>query len=466
MARTLPVCALVSLLLALSWLWAPVSAADSPPNRTVIRLTVQPMAAPTPALKYHLLPELTEMNPGNPALGYLKCFAEQNLFFFSKESVDKREKWLTMPLEDLPLEEVRHYGGKVLRRADEAARLDTLDWQILEPIKREGVNLVLPEIQQLRTLGAALKVRFRAEVAERRFDDALTTAKTLFALSRHMGEHPTPITNLVGMSVANLAVGPIEEMIRQPGCPNLYWALTELPAPLIDLRKGLQGERLMLDVELRVLDSSAPMSEEQIRNAIDRIRILLTMSEAPPDRRNPDIWLQDRVKDPGEVDRARKRLVESGVPEERVKAFPALQVILLDARRDFLVRRDEVMKWMSLPYRLGEPALSAASAREMRASLLMPVLRALVWVRGAHVRLDQRIALLRTVEALRLHAAETGKLPGSLAEIKVPVPDDPISGKPFVYKVEGGKAVLSGTPPRGDEMNAAYNMVYEVTLRK
>ncbi len=33
---------------------------------TLIRLDVTPAPAPVPALRYQLLPELAEMNPGNP----------------------------------------------------------------------------------------------------------------------------------------------------------------------------------------------------------------------------------------------------------------------------------------------------------------------------------------------------------------------------------------------------------------
>ena len=52
--------------------------------------------------------------------------------------------------------------------------------------------------------------------------------------------------------------------------------------------------------------------------------------------------------------------------------------------------------------------------------------------------MEQRIALLRHVEALRLHAAEhDGKLPVSLSEVAVPLPDDPVIGKPFRYEVAG-----------------------------
>ena len=84
----------------------------------------------------------------------------------------------------------------------------------------------------------------RAEVALGRFDDALRTAKTMFAMSRHLGEHPTFIGNLVGIAIANTAIGPLEEMLEQPGCPNLYWALTNLPNPLVSLDKGMEGERV------------------------------------------------------------------------------------------------------------------------------------------------------------------------------------------------------------------------------
>ena len=73
-------------------------------------------------------------------------------------------------------------------------------------------------------------------------------------------------------------------------------------------------------------------------------------------------------------------------------------------------------------------------------------------VRRAQARLDQRIALLRHVEALRLYAAEhDGALPANLSEISVPLPDDPFTGKPFRYEVTGDTAHLRGTPPPGAE---------------
>ena len=61
------------------------------------------MPAPKPALKYQLLPELRELNPGNAAQNYLKCFMEQRHFFFGKEAVAERARYQTMPLAELPV---------------------------------------------------------------------------------------------------------------------------------------------------------------------------------------------------------------------------------------------------------------------------------------------------------------------------------------------------------------------------
>src|SRR6516162_4903757 len=101
-------------------------------GETVVRLEVRPMPAPIPALKYQLLPEVRELNAGNPAQWYLRCFQEQRNFFFSKEAVAERARYLAIPLAELPADKLRQYGRGALTQADWAARLDALDWQVLD----------------------------------------------------------------------------------------------------------------------------------------------------------------------------------------------------------------------------------------------------------------------------------------------------------------------------------------------
>jgi hypothetical protein len=73
-------------------------------------------------------------------------------------------------------------------------------------------------------------------------------------------------------------------------------------------------------------------------------------------------------------------------------------------------------------------------------------------------RADQQLALVQTVEAIRMHgAAHGGRLPASLDELALPAPLDPATGKPLDYRLSGDHAVLSGreTP----------DICYQIVLR-
>jgi hypothetical protein len=98
------------------------------------------------------------------------------------------------------------------------------------------------------------------------------------------------------------------------------------------------------------------------------------------------------------------------------------------------------------------------------ADLLQPIALSACRARGG---VDQRIALLRHVEALRLYAAEhDGTLPVKLCDVLVPLPVDPFTGEPFRYELTGDTAHLRGTPPAGFEKDPGFNIHYEVTLQR
>jgi hypothetical protein len=404
----------------------------------VIRLNVAPMNAPKPALRYLLLPELKEMTPGNPIPNYLKCFLDQD--FSADQEV---------------------LGPAALRQADRAARMDTPDWSILPKLRTDGIGLLLPDLQKLRDLARGLEGRFRDEAALRQFDDAVYTARTMFAMSRHLGEHPTLVGNLVGISVASTAIAPLEEMLERPGCPNLYWALTNLPTPLVPLDRGMEGERVLIRAELHSragLDDVAPMTPEQVKKLGTYIDRLCDKGV------NTRAWLDERTGDEAYLAAARARVVESGIPEDRVARFPPDQVILLDEEREYVARRDEIMKVVKLP---AWEALAAGPGPKKGPSLFSCLLPGVDGVQRAQGRLEQRIALLRHVEALRAYAAgHDGAWPAALGDVGLPLPADPFTGKPFRYSVEGATAHLRGSPPKGAEKAAVYNVRYEITIRK
>jgi hypothetical protein len=314
----------------------------------------------------------------------------------------------------------------------------------------------------------ALKVRFRAEVALSGFDDAIRTAKTMFAMSRHMGEHPTLVGNEVGITIASLAIGSLEEMIEQPECPNLYWALTNLPNRLVPLDNGMGGERALTLSEFRGLDDSAPMNADQLTRFIAHTDLLLGAGKPPkPGESRVRAWLDERAKDDSKVSSARQRLVEFGLPEERLSRFPADQVILLDEKREYDVRIEDIMKIINLPAWQAEPLANQNKLTREPALFADALVPGVYETRPAQARLDQRIALLRHVEALRLYAAEhKGSLPAKLSDFSVPLPDDPFTGKPFRYELIGGTAQLRGSPPESEKNNPNYNLHFEVTLRQ
>jgi hypothetical protein len=426
----------------------------------MVSLTVHAMPAPKPALRYQLLPQVEELTPGNPAQFYLRCFMEQRNFFFSKEGTTERTRYLAMPLAQLPAEQLRHYGGSALTQADWGARLDTPDWEALHRVQNDGIDMLLPELGPLHILGTALRVRFRGQVAGRHFNEAIYTAKTMFALARHLGDHPTETANLLGLSIADLTLDSLEEMIQQPGSPNLYWALTQLPSPLVDLRKGLQGDRALVAVDFRTLRDDAPLTEEQLENLVSQLSGVMGFARAqaglPP--QNLRARLETLVKDSKRVEAARTRIMNALVQKEdlgkfppleivmimeRVEKFPPLQVVLLDEKYEHDRQRDERMKLLPLaPWQI-EALHAKETGAHSTTGLFAELLPNIVADRKTQARVEQRIGMLRCIEALRMYAAKhNGRLPATVDQVDLPLPIDPFTGKPVACKIERGTATI------------------------
>lgn len=415
---------------------------SAPPAEPVARVGVTPAAAPKPALKYQLLPEVRELKAGNASQWYLRCFMEQRQFFFNKDVVAERARQRTMPLKNLPAEQLRNYGGHATSQADYGARLDTCDWQALDRVLTEGAELRLPELGPFHELAVALQVRFRGEIARGDFDDAIRTAKTMLQFARHLGEYPTTAGSRLGQQVAEMALESLTEMVQQPNCPNLYWALTDLPAPLVDLRKGAQGDRVIADTELRALRADAPLPDADVEELVSRVsgRAGFAREQAAKPPRNIRAELTARAKDAEAVRAARKRLTDAGIA--KADGFSAMHVILLDEKREFEDLRDEELKQLGL--KLWEIDLKGEKLKAE--GLFADLLPGTGEARRAQGRLEQRVALLRAVEAIRMSAAaNAGKLPAKLSDAGVPLPVDPFTGKPFGYELKDGVAALSAS---------------------
>ncbi len=455
-------------------------------DKVIIPLMLSPAPLPKPLSRYYLYPEYGDQQPGERVSGFMKCFMEQ-AFFFNGDNDLKRNKWLEMSLAELPAN-VRELAGihdgiayspkyaKLMVYMDQAARYTRVEWNEWFNVRNDGINTLLPEVQKMRTLAVVLKLRMRGEIKNGEFDRAIQTAKTMFGLAQALEQHPSVIGNLVGIAIAQITVNGLEEMVQQPGCPNLFWSFVDLPSPVLSIRRGLEGERVFLFAQLKdFMVADRAFSQLELDRYLKYMDEILSASGGSEDGALSKVIQQPRVRfamfalDEKRVAAARERLTVYGkLKPDAVKTFSPLQVVITDDLLQFEIIRDDMMKGLNLRTAAErEKFMDEKLLRSMRSELVLApiLLPALSRASAATARLDQRIAYLRIVEALRLHALSNGgKLPATLAEIQLPIPLDPISGKVFEYSVKEGVATLHGeTPLRG---NPQMNRYYEIRLRK
>lgn len=458
-----------------------------PINGTVtIHMTLSPAAVPEPVSPWYLEPEYRDMRPGNRVLGLVKSFMEQDAFFAAKPEM-QRQKWLDSRLVDLPLD-VRtqasvhdglaydHKHATMLVRIDQAARYTQVDWDEWFDLRTDGIYYLLPEVQKIRQLGNVVRLRMRGEVKAGEFHRAVESAKTLFGIARALEQHPTLIGFLVGVAIGSMAAQTLEEMVQQPGCPNLFWSFADLPSPTFSPRQGVAGERVFLIAQFAdLLKADRPWSEDELNRQVKVIADFSAMENSSNSvaqfLSRPNVRYTLFASDPKRVEEGRRKIVDRGARADVVAMFPPLQVVLLNDLYRFEVLRDELMKWMNLPYAVAVPGpdqmdtvlkREKSSGESVLALLLLPALHK---VKQAEARIDQRFALLRVIEAIRLYAhSHGGKLPASLVDIPLPLPTDPVTGKPFEYAIHGDTATLHGGNPTPG--NPRPSRVYEICIRK
>jgi hypothetical protein len=452
-------------------------AAAQEPKIPVRKLTVSPAAAPVPALRYKLLPDLRDRTPGNAALLYYRAFAPDWMSFYQRERAtlaDKLNAAVSAPLAEMKKADVEWVrNSPMLQEVDRASRRAYCDWELTPRVREDGISFLLPDMQSLRLFGMMLAVRGRLELADGQFDKAAYTFQTGLQMGRYAGHGPTLIQGLVGVAITTMTLNQVEEWVGVSGSPNLYWALTELPQPFVDLRMGFQGEKLMLENllpgfrEALANGHMRPMPLDQLRDMVAKLGQLLT--DVPP--APTVVFVAIVAKNYGP---AKEYLKGRGWPAAEVEALPAVQVVLLHEAATYDRLYDEMLKWQGQPYAIARTGLERADrelkdevARTSRQSLASLLLPAVSHVFIAQARTDRNINLLRAVEAIRMYAAVHSKLPEKLADVtEVPVPTNPFTGQPFDYRLDGDKAILTAPPPAGEPPHEGNSRRYEIKLAK
>jgi hypothetical protein len=270
----------------------------------------------------------------------------------------------------------------------------------------------------------------------------------------------------------------VEELIQAPASPNLYWALTSLPTPLVSLRKPLQGERMFVYAELPELRDieTAHFSRDQEQALIDHvIRVVELMEDGGRSKgANWENRLLVTALAAKVYPEAKRALIARGRPAEEVERLPVFQVVMIHILHQYQRLQDDMFKWFDVPYWQAEPQLAkveqqiGAAKSRLEGVPLILFLPAIRKVYTATARLDRHIAALRCVEGIRLYAAaHDGKLPAALDQItEVPIPGDPMTGKSFEYRANGNKAHLSAAAPPGMAAFPQNGLAYELILKR
>ena len=333
----------------------PAAAQPREEKGRTIKLTLHPAKTPRPRNKYRLLPKPDQQSDLDAVPLYQK--AAKSLPKDSQRD-QKIRQWLKTPLDKLPRKQVASTLQRLkpaIQLVEQAGKCKQCSW----PAIKKDFDARIEHLSEYRLLAFTLALQARLQITQGQYDRAVGTIQTGFAMARHMSEGPAITQGLVGVAIASIMLNQVEALIQVHEAPNLYWALKNLPKPLVDLTKQMENELAVLRSSPRARYNPLlrKQFEKQLKPAHDRVRLLMK-------------------------------------------------------------------------------------------------------------RLDRNVAMLQCVEALRLYAAvHNGKFPGALTEItKIPIPDDPVTQKPFVYRRTGLEAVLEAPAPKGATAKDA--MRYQLTLKE
>src|SRR5262249_57297648 len=87
-------------------------------------------------------------------------------------------------------------------------------------------------------------------------------------------------------AMATLTFNGLEDEMQRPEAPNRSWCVTDVPGPFVDLRKPLQGERLIAYSAFahlgELVDPDAPpLSREQVGELTDKVIVNSQGLEVP-----------------------------------------------------------------------------------------------------------------------------------------------------------------------------------------
>ena len=211
-------------------------ASQSPPW---IELILHPTKETKTAQQCRLLPTAQEQTDNDAVPLYQKAIQSLQ----DDSQLKKFTDWRKMPPDQLPIQQVQAELKKLKPTIDlvtQATRCKQCNWPFIKP--GQVGQQVMDDLSKYRQFAFILDVQAKLQIAQGQNDQAIETLKTSLTMAKHLGNAPTLIQGLVGIAIAALNQKRIEQFIQSDNAPNLYWALENLPQPLVDVTKAIKIE--------------------------------------------------------------------------------------------------------------------------------------------------------------------------------------------------------------------------------
>jgi hypothetical protein len=260
---------------------------------------------------------------------------------------------------------------------------------------------------------------------------------------------------LVAASCGQLAMDQVQAMIAQEHSPNLYWALGDVPSPLANVRGIMQMERAGAYFSIPQLKDAraGKLTAEQWRAVFNTMMEIRSGTRAHSyGEPGGAAELNAALVAVKEYPAAKRFLLDHQFEMKDVEAMSVSQVLGLYQVGEFEYWTQELDKCLTLPYWQALPLLGRIEEEMRRVAANNPsslIGNFAPTIKSSFTNLakaDRRIAMLRTVEAIRAYAAaHGGQAPARLEDLRdTPAPLDPMTGQNFKYQNDGERVTIEG----------------------
>ena len=308
-------------------------------------------------------------------------------------------------------------------------------------------------------------------IIEGRYDDSVDHLRMIYQLGQNVSKLSFLVANLVGIAEVGIANQGMLDLIAAKDSPNMYWALAELPQPIVSIRDSLRLEssfplRYVPElIEIENADYSDEKWNEVLTDLIASLNRAQRMTQQGQKLTDQGLKWAPLAFGMAGYASAKQRLIDSGMDAKEINEMPVAQVLLIDAARDCRLFSDDTEKSYYLPFdkvneldRKVQSRLRSLSPSRLGAMIVYQFSPAITQVRQAELRAQAHINVLMAIESIRNHLATTGEMPASLDELELPVRNNPFTGKPINYELRGETAVLSLLKGEGSYDGVRYEI--------